>query len=369
MLVALRAVQAIGGGAFMPSATGIVSDEFGPNRDRAIGLFTSIFPIGGIVGPILGGLFVTYWSWRGIFLVNVPLGVLVFALSLAFIPRAHVRKRGGIDVPGIAMLGVGLLGVMFAVSSLGSARSVRTRAAVHHRRRRRGRRPGCLRAALAGTAANPFIPLRLLRGQGFAVMNLINFFFGVAVLGFATLVPLYAQDRYGIGVLSAGTLLTARAVGMIAVAGMAAFALRRTGYRRPMLIGFVLCVLGLAFMAIPATGLSPYAWLAIAAAVTGFGMGLSVPATNNAIMHLAPSDTGAVAGLRGHVPAGRRHHRDLGRHRRHRTQRQSRHGAGVGARRACCDPRVPAAADLARPGAPRQLVGLLSGSGPGGSQA
>src|SRR6201994_3474436 len=113
VLVGLRAVQAIGGGAFMPSATGIVSDEFGPNRDRAIGLFTSIFPIGGIVGPILGGLFVTYWSWRGIFLVNVPLGVLVFALSLAFIPRAQVRKSHGIDVPGIAMLGIGLLGVMF----------------------------------------------------------------------------------------------------------------------------------------------------------------------------------------------------------------------------------------------------------------
>ncbi len=298
MLVALRAVQAIGGGAFMPSATGIVSDQFGPNRDRAIGLFTSIFPIGGIVGPILGGLFVTYWSWRGIFLVNVPLGVLVFVLALAFIPKTQGSKNRGIDVPGIAMLGVGLLGVMFAVSSLGSAgASVLTPqfiiagvvgvagliAFVHH----------------AGAAANPFIPLRLLRGQGFAVMNLINFFFGVAVLGFATLVPLYAQDRYGIGVLSAGTLLTARAVGMIAVAGMAAFALRRTGYRRPMLIGFVLCVIGLAVMAIPATGLSPYAWLAVAAAVTGLGMGLSVPATNNAIMHLAPSDTGAVAGLRG----------------------------------------------------------------------
>src|SRR6202034_3560444 len=56
-LIALRAVQAIGGGAFMPSATGIVADQFGPDRDRGIGLFTSIFPIGGIVGPVLGGLF------------------------------------------------------------------------------------------------------------------------------------------------------------------------------------------------------------------------------------------------------------------------------------------------------------------------
>lgn len=298
VLVALRGVQAIGGGAFMPSATGIVSDAFGPNRDRAIGLFTSIFPIGGIVGPILGGVFVTYWSWRGIFLVNVPLGILVLTMSLAYLPHSERRPGARIDVAGIAMLGVGLLGVMFAVSSLGSAGSsvvappfvvsgvvgvLGLVAFVRH----------------AGRARNPFIPMRLLRGQGFAVMNLINFFFGVAVLGFATLVPLYAQDRYGIGVLSAGTLLTARAVGMIAVAGVATFALRRTGYRRPMLVGFVLCVVGLVVMAVPAVAVSPYAWLAIGAAVTGLGMGLSMPATNNAIMHLAPSDTGSVAGLRG----------------------------------------------------------------------
>src|ERR1700712_1552348 len=80
VLVALRAVQAIGGGAFMPSAIGIVADQFGPDRDRAIGLFTSIFPIGGIIGPIVGGFFVTYWSWRAIFFVNVPIGIVLFFL-------------------------------------------------------------------------------------------------------------------------------------------------------------------------------------------------------------------------------------------------------------------------------------------------
>ena len=65
LLIALRGVQALGGGCFMPSASGIVSDQFGPDRDRALAMFTSILPIGGIVGPVLGGLFVTYWSWRG----------------------------------------------------------------------------------------------------------------------------------------------------------------------------------------------------------------------------------------------------------------------------------------------------------------
>src|SRR6202000_1863355 len=77
VLLLARFIQALGGGAFMPSATGIVSDHFGEQRDRAVGMFTSIFPIGGIVGPILGGLFVNYWSWRGIFLVNVPVGIVL----------------------------------------------------------------------------------------------------------------------------------------------------------------------------------------------------------------------------------------------------------------------------------------------------
>src|ERR1700677_2529821 len=87
MLVCFRAVQALGGGAFMPSATGIVSDHFGRDRDKALAMFTSIFPIGGIVGPVFGGVIAQDWSWRGIFLVNVPIGFLLVALGLEFIPK------------------------------------------------------------------------------------------------------------------------------------------------------------------------------------------------------------------------------------------------------------------------------------------
>jgi MFS family permease len=146
--------------------------------------------------------------------------------------------------------------------------------------------------------AAPFVPYRLLRGRGFGIMNLINLVYGAAALGFSALVPLYAQDRYHIAPLGAGTLLTARAVGMIAVAGVAAMALRRTGYRLPMIIGFAVLAGGLVMMSL-SPGISPYAWLAIAAAITGFGMGLSVPASNNASLQLAPDQVAAIAGLRG----------------------------------------------------------------------
>jgi len=297
LLLLPRFIQALGGGAFMPSATGIVSDHFGSQRDRAVGMFTSILPIGGIVGPIVGGLFVTYWSWRGIFLVNVPIGITMIALAVKFIPSSAARPSSRIDIRGIALLAALIATSMFGISYLGSG-DVPLYSPVFL---------GCEAVAAGGLwafvrhskrDAAPFVPYRLLRGRGFGIMNLINLVYGAAALGFAALVPLYAQDRYGIKALGAGTLLTARAVGMIAVAGLAAMALRRTGYRMPMLAGFGVLIGSLVMMALPAQ-FSPYAWLAIAGALTGCGMGLSVPAANNASLQLAPDQVAAIAGLRG----------------------------------------------------------------------
>src|SRR5262249_13079630 len=141
-------------------------------------------------------------------------------------------------------------------------------------------------------------PFRLLHGRGFGVMNLINYVYGAAALGFAALVPLYAQERYGISSLGAGTLLTARGAGMVAIAGVASMALRRTGYRGRMAVGFVLLVGGVVTGAIRAP-ISPYAGLASGAGVAGLGMALSVPASNNASLQLAPDQVAAIAGLRG----------------------------------------------------------------------
>jgi len=297
LLLLPRFIQALGGGAFMPSATGIVSDHFGRERDRAVGMFTSILPVGGIIGPILGGLFVSYWSWRGIFLVNVPIGIVLIVLAAKFIPASSTRPTSRIDIRGIALLAVLIVTAMFGITYLGSGRIplyspvflgseavavIALAGFIRHSRR----------------YAAPFVPYRLLRGRGFGIMNLINLVYGAAALGFGALVPLYAQDRYGIQPLGAGTLLTARAIGMIAVAGLAAMALRRTGYRMPMVVGFLILAAGLLMMASSAL-LSPYVWLAIAAALTGCGMGLSVPASNNASLQLAPDQVAAIAGLRG----------------------------------------------------------------------
>ena len=148
-------------------------------------------------------------------------------------------------------------------------------------------------------AASPFVSLRFLTGRGFGSMNLLNFLYGSAVLGFAPLVPLYAENRFRLGALPAGTLLTARAVGMIAVAAAAVWMLRRTGYRLPIAAGFVLCAAGLLWTASAPHGLTPYAWLALGSGVCGLGMGMATPAANNATLQLAPDHAAAIAGLRG----------------------------------------------------------------------
>ena len=140
-------------------------------------------------------MFVTYWSWRGIFLVNVPLGLVLLVLGAVVIPGSDRRRTQALDITGVAQLGTGLLGIMLAISSLGSIGSLASQktllAAVS------------LAVGLVALAAfvrhcvraeHPFIDVRLFRERSFATMNVINYFNGAAVIGFASLVPLYAEE-------------------------------------------------------------------------------------------------------------------------------------------------------------------------------
>jgi MFS family permease len=148
-------------------------------------------------------------------------------------------------------------------------------------------------------ALEPFIPVRFFRARGFAVMNSLNLFWGVCGFGVASLVPLYAEQRYHLSALSAGTLLTARGVGAICVGAIAAFALRRTGYRLPLIVGFVLVAAGTLLLSVaPRFGFSPYAWMSIAAGITGLGNGTANPASRNACLQIAPDEVAAITGLR-----------------------------------------------------------------------
>lgn len=295
VLVALRAVQAVGGGAFMPSATGIIADQYGPARDRAVGMFTSIFPVGGILGPILGGVFVTYSSWRTMFFVNVPVGIVLLVLGWRLIGETARKPAERIDVRGLVLLSVVMLTAMYGMTNLDQGVTS----------------PWFLGPFVVGIvfawlfvrhtvrARAPFIPMQLLRGRGFGAMNVLNLLFGGAAIGFGALVPLYAEERFHLDALAAGTVLTARGAGVICVAALAVLTLRRLGCRIPMTVGFALIVTGFALMAFPPPNTNGYLWLMVAAGITGVGMGVSVPASNNAGLQLAPDQIASIAGLRG----------------------------------------------------------------------
>lgn len=297
MLIGFRLMQSIGGGAFMPTAAGIIAERFGPDRDRAIGLFTTILPIGGLLGPVIGGVIVAHASWRAVFVVNLPVGVVVLIAATVLIPRDSApSQRQRIDVVGASLFAIGLLSVMTAISSL-AAREWHDPLPLG----------GFVLAVGAFTAMvlwsqrapAPFLPLRLLYGHGFAAVNVINFLYGTVIFGMTALVPIYVQERYGFSALNSGLVLAARAVGMIALAGLAVMALRRTGYRTPMVVGFVLSSMGLIALGLPAPAGHAWLWLGASAALTGIGMGASIPASNNAGLRLAPDDVAAVSGVRG----------------------------------------------------------------------
>ncbi|HXW79120.1 MAG TPA: MFS transporter [Acidimicrobiales bacterium] len=297
MLIALRVVQAAGGAAFMPSASGIVMDSFGKHRHRALGMFSSIFPLGALVGPIAGGIIIATWSWRGVFLVNVPIGIAFTLLAWRFLPSS-TRQGGRPDFLGALFLGGGVLGLMLAITDAGS----KTVGLVS---------PACALPFLfcvccfwaflrhCARVENPLIPLHMLKGRVFPATNAVNFVWGACAIGFGSLVPLFAEERYGLTPLASGTLLTARAVGEIMLAVFAAVLIHRTGYRVPIIFGIGLIASGLAMIATHPVFLSPYAWLTVGACITGLGTGLSAPAANNASIELAPDDVGSITGLRG----------------------------------------------------------------------
>ena len=303
MLIALRFLQAAGGAAFLPSASGIVMEVFGQHRNRALGMFSSIFPLGALVGPIVGGIILTSWSWRGVFLVNVPIGVTFTLLAWRFLPSSSSRRGGLPDLAGALLLGGGIVGLMLAISDIGN-RTVDVTS------------PACsvplAFAVVCGWAflrrcsrvADPLIPPHLLKGRVFLATNAVNVVWGACAIGFGSLVPLFAEDRFGFTPLSAGTLLTARAVGEIVLAVSASVLIHRTGYRLPIIVGIAFIAGGLAMIATRPEVLSPYAWLALGATLSGLGTGMSAPAANNASIELAPDDVGAITGLRGAARQG-----------------------------------------------------------------
>jgi EmrB/QacA subfamily drug resistance transporter len=305
VLILLRFFQGIGGGSFLPSATGIVSDLFPESRQRYIGFFSSVFPIGGIIGPNLGGWIVERYSWRYIFYINVPIGIVLVVLSWLFLKGTMPLGRVRIDYRGAVIFIGAVFSIMLGLNSIAEYSTAFARGLavvlivtgigliwyfLRHEKR----------------SANPILDLDLLRSKPFLAANLFNLLLGAATFGVFSFTPLYAISVYGLSTLESGMILTPRSLGGIIAAIITSFFLGRWGYRKPMIWGLVI---GSITTIVLGQGLPPgnlvdwmggkVAFLGSLMLISGLGVGMVMPPSNNACIELMPEKVATITGLRG----------------------------------------------------------------------
>ncbi len=301
-LIAFRFFQGIGGASFLPTAAGIVSDQFPDQRERAIGLFTSIFPIGGIIGPNLGGWIVSRYSWRYIFYINLPIGVLLIAMIIILLEKSKNLSPPHIDFRGASFFFGSILFLMLCLNRLAQNLSFLDVFLL------------MISIAFIGLflkhekkESNPILDLHLLRSKPFLAANLYNMIFGAGVMGIFAFIPLYATSVYKLSTLASGMILTPRSLAIIPASTVTSFLLRRWGYRGPMLFGLIIISFstillggpGVHFLIKMGIPLGFAGILAILVMVTGMGMGIALPASNNACIELMPERVATITGLRG----------------------------------------------------------------------
>ena len=288
----------------MPSAAGIVADEFPQSRQRAIGLFSSIFPVGQIAGPVIGAWLIHSFGWRAIFWVNVPIGLSILVLAWAVLPSGG-RKEGQIDLIGAGLIGGCLSAFMGAISLVGYAETAQMWAVI-----------GVLLLAAVvliflflrheGRAKDPIVEVEILKKRPFLAANVYNLIYGAGVIGIMSLIPMFAINVYGLSYLESGIILVPRAVAMMASSLIVSMLLMRVGYRWPIIIGTLLAAISLALLsldpehlAVLSRGLDSITSLSLIMLLMGIGVGLAAPASNNACIELMPHRVATITGIRG----------------------------------------------------------------------
>jgi EmrB/QacA subfamily drug resistance transporter len=304
LLILARFVQSIGGGGFVPSVTGIIFELFPRSRQKALGFSMSVFQIGGIFGPSLGGWLLTTWGWQSIFWFNLPFGILA-CIAILFLLKSDPGGKAHIDFMGALYLISALFSFMIGLSQTGHAGSSLAWTVV-----------GLLlltSLVLIGVfirheikTKEPLIDLEILRRRDFTGSNIYNFLLGACVFGFSSFLPLFAVSVYQMTTIQSSLVLSMRSLGMIVSSVLASFFLIRWGYRRPMLAGSVVICLSLVLTGLEPRGLSwdgiYFSDLLVVSALAfifGLGLGVASPAYTNACLDLMPSRAATLSGVMG----------------------------------------------------------------------
>jgi EmrB/QacA subfamily drug resistance transporter len=244
-LIAFRALQGLGGGGLMVSAQAAIGDVVPPReRGRYTGMFGAVFGLASVAGPLLGGFLTGHLSWRWIFYVNLPLGVLAFFVLAATLPAAAERVHHVVDYLGTLLLAAGLSAIVLAASLGGTSYGwgspfivclwivgVLLLAAFTFAERR---------------APEPVLPPRLLANRVFVVTSAVGFVVGFALFGAITYLPLFLQVVKGASPTGSGLQLLPLMGGLLITSIVSGQIITRTGRYKPFPIaGTAVMALGL----------------------------------------------------------------------------------------------------------------------------
>ena len=295
-LVVFRMLQAVGGSMLNPVAMSIITNTFTKPAERAqaIGVWGGVFGLSMAMGPVIGGALVDSVGWRGVFWVNIPVGIAAILLTALFVPESKAARARRPDPVGqiliVAMLGSLTFGIIEGPSyGWGSGRilaffAVAVLAVI-----------GFL--CYEPRRAEPLIDIRFFRSLPFSGATLTAVSAMSALGGFLFLITLYLQDVRGYRPLVAGLFLLPMAAAMAVGAPLAGRMLARSGARAPLLIAGAGITTG-GILLTRLTNSSGPGYLVIAFLVFGIGMGfVNAPITNSAVSGMPRSQAGVASGI------------------------------------------------------------------------
>jgi len=296
MLVAARLLQGVGGALMTPGSLAIISASFvAADRSRAIGAWSGLGGIAGAAGPFIGGWLIEAWSWRLVFLVNLPLAALVIWVSLRHVPESvDPSASSKFDLPGTLLGALGLAGLTYAAISGGE----------------HGADPLVVAAgvlgvlALAGfvwverTSDHPLVPTGLFRSRQFTVANVVTFVVYGALGAVLFLLVLQLQVVAGFSPLAAGTSLLPFTLIMLALSARSGALADRLGPRLQMTAGPLIAACGLLLMLRIGPDASYVTDVLPAVVVFGLGMTALVAPLTSTVLAAAPAEhAGAASGV------------------------------------------------------------------------
>src|SRR5215217_1037746 len=295
-LIAFRAVQGLGAGAVQPMSMTIVGDLYSlEERAKVQAYIASVWAVSSVAGPTLGGVLSEYASWRWIFFVNIPLCLIAAAaIGRRFHERVD-RRRPRIDYAGAGVLTVALTLLILGLLEGGQAWAWSSPQSVAVL---------AVGAVLLGVfvvierrAADPVVPLRLLRNRLLVTTSLVAACVGAILLGLTSYVPTFVQVVLGSGPLVAGFALAALTLGWPLSAAQSGRLYLRIGFRATALIGTAIIVLGAGLLLLFDESTSVLQ-VGVTSFVVGLGMGFAAAPTLIAAQSAVQwQERGVVTGL------------------------------------------------------------------------